>query len=131
MATTSKEVLRTYGRRKFDDDYWAYVLACESRVQVDDYPELKERAQRRLGDARWWLREAWEANRVFYVGQTEDIFRRVGEHFNKMCTDFTTLYKPYEVVKIRRARSRGAAETLEERIAKSYNEEGRTFAYYK
>ena len=127
------EVLEAYGKKELDDvSYWVYVLDCRPRFFCEEYAELERRAENRLGYNPDWLRMAWEANRTKYVGQTENLEKRLGQHFqNKNSSDFTTLFEPVGVDFLKTARSRNQAEYSEAQIAKSYYDNDDVFSYYK
>lgn len=126
------EVLMTYGKKEFEDvRYWVYVLDCRDRFYYDDYDDLARRAQNRLDKEPGWLRQAWEANRPVYVGQTENLFKRLGQHFqNQNGSQFTQLFEPSGINKLIPCQSRGHAERTEEQVAKSYYGSERIFAYW-
>jgi len=126
------ETLECYGRSEIDDvDYWVYVLSTRTRWYVEDYDALKRKAEKRIGREPHWLRMAWEADKQFYVGQTENIEKRLGQHFkNKHSSDFTDIFEPVEIVVLRPAHTRNHAERLEESTAKSYYDSDTVYAYW-
>lgn len=125
------EISRNYGQRYIDDErYWVYVLECRSTER--DFSALERRAEKRLGEVPDWLRMAYEARTQLYVGQTEDLFKRLGEHFHQgRKTNFTELFKPSGIRFIRPAHSRSHAERKEESIGKSYYDDDGIFAYWR
>lgn len=126
-------VSRLYGKRRVDNtDYWVYVLDCRPRFYYDDYDDLKRRAKKRVGHEPDWLRMAWEARKRRYVGQTEDLFKRLGEHFEQnRTTDFTELFEPNEIAFLKPCYNRRMAEREEERIGKTHYDREDTYAYWK
>jgi predicted GIY-YIG superfamily endonuclease len=112
--------------------YWVYVLECRPRWFVEDFDAWQRKAEKRLGYTPEWLRMAWEHNGYLYIGQTEDLEKRLGQHSkNKNSSDFTTLYEPSGVRRLRAAHTRNQAERLERRIAESYYDSENTYAYYR
>jgi predicted GIY-YIG superfamily endonuclease len=126
------EVLEAYGRQQLDDvQYWVYVLECHERFYVDGYDDLARRAESRLGYEPNWLRHAWEADSTVYVGQTENLEKRLGQHFkNYHSSEFTELYEPTEINYLHTCWSRNQAERREEKIAKSYYDNESVYAYW-
>lgn len=132
-ADVDDEVLELYGERKIRDaNYWVYILECRDRFYYDDYEDLKKRAIKRLDREPDWLRMAWEARNRLYVGQTENLYKRLGEHFEgKRRTDFTTLFEASNIKHLQPAYSRNNAEYLEQNIGKSYYDDSDTYAYWR
>lgn len=126
------EVLEAYGRKMLEEyRYWVYVLECHDRFYCDTYAELADKAETRIGWEPKWLRMAWEADVCKYVGQTENLEKRLGQHFkDKNSSDFTTIFEPKDVVYLKPAWSRNHAERMEERIGKSYYDDDRVYAYW-
>lgn len=126
------DVARAYGRREIDEQpYWVYTLECRERWRYDSYEDIQRRAENRLGSEPDWLRMAWEAERRLYVGQTEDLFKRVGEHLHqRRRTDFTVLFDPVEITTLYPEYTRNSAERMEERVAKQYYGKDGTFVYW-
>jgi len=129
----SDEVLEAYGERKLEEySHWVYVLECKGRFFYDSYDELEDRADRRIDRKPNWLRMAWEADRLVYVGQTENLHKRLGQHFkDKLSSDFTTLFEPYDVIYLQPEKSRNRAEYQEEKIGKSYYDKEDVYAYWR
>ena len=128
----SDSMLEAYGQKKIDEvRYWVYVLDCREREWWDSFDDIERYAEKRLGEAPEWLRTAWESNEYLYVGQTENLEKRLGEHFHgKKTTRFTQLYEPISIKYLEPANSRRNAEWREEEIATSYYDSDDTFAYY-
>jgi len=126
------EISELYGKRHIErEDYWVYVLDCRDRFYYDDYNDLQRRAEKRLGKTPSWLRMAWEARRLKYVGQTENLFKRLGEHFEQnRTTTFTELFEPNQISYLRPARTRNHAERLEEQTAKTFYDKDDVYAYW-
>jgi len=131
-SDTDTQILESYGERNIQDQgYWVYVLDCRNRWYYDDFNDLKRRAQARLDREPDWLRMAWEAKRRKYVGQTENILKRLGEHFDdRKRTEFTTLFEPSRIDYLQPAGTRKAAERDEKRIGKSYYDNDDVYAYW-
>lgn len=129
----NSEVLETYGQKQLDEiKYWVYVLDCYDRFRCDDYQELKRRAEKRIGYEPDWLRMAWEHRRQYYVGQTENLQKRLGQHFkNKSSSKFTEIFEPQSIVLLYPCGSRSHAENEEKSIARGYYDSNNIFAYYK
>jgi predicted GIY-YIG superfamily endonuclease len=127
------EVSELYGKRRIRRcSYWVYVLECSERFRYEDFSDFKRRAKKRLQREPDWLRMAWEHQNHVYIGQTENLFKRLGEHFEQnRTTDFTELYKPREIKHLEPARTRVFAERREKDIGKGYYDNDRTFAYWK
>jgi predicted GIY-YIG superfamily endonuclease len=123
------DVLRQYGRNELDEySHWVYVLSCHSKAR--DFEGLERRSRKRLDREPGWLRQAWEASKVYYVGQTEDIEKRLGQHYQQHhAADFTELFQPTHVIQLNPLYSRSQAEYQESKIADAYDGDGR-FAYY-
>jgi len=128
----SDEVLEAYGRRKLEEySHWVYVLKCGDKFYCNHFSELEQKAESRIGRKPEWLRMAWEANRLIYVGQTENLHKRLGQHFkDKLSSDFTTLFEPYDVIQIEPMANRHLAERREEEIGKSYYGKDDIYAYW-
>lgn len=126
------DVLETYGRKEIDDvRYWVYVLDCRERYFRDGYDGMARRAEKRFGDEPDWLRQAWEANKQVYVGQTENLYKRLGQHFeNQNSSQFTQLFEPTGIRKLIPVRSRAQAERREEKVALSYYSSDEIFSYW-
>lgn len=126
------DVLSAYGSKKLEEyTHWVYVLECKERWFCKTYDELAQRCEKRIGREPGWLRMAWESNSVRYVGQTEDLEKRLGQHLqDKMSSDFTTVFEPYDVETLKPVRSRNRAEYLEEQIGKSYYGNDDIYAYW-
>jgi len=126
------EVLEAYGQRQLDEySHWVHQLQCYDRFHCNDYQELKERAKSRIGREPEWLRMAWEANRVIYIGQTENLQKRLGQHYkNKMSSDFTNLFEPCDIRYIEPCHSRNRAEYREQKLGKSYYDNENVYAYW-
>jgi len=125
------EISRQYGQRKIDDEpYWVYVLECSATKY--EFDALERRAKKRLGEVPDWLRMAWESRRQLYVGQTEDLYKRLGEHFHQgRKTNFTEMFEPRGIYHIEPANTRGRAERREKEIGKSYYDNEDIFAYWR
>jgi len=125
------EMLECYGQNKLDDiRYWVYILDCNS--YYDTFEELEKYADKRIQRKPDWLREAFESNRLYYVGQTENLEKRLGQHFKgQKSSEFTTLFEPRSIKRLIPANSRNQAERKEEMIANGWNDpENKVFAYY-
>lgn len=127
----SEEVLEAYGRRKLDDVlYWVYVLDCKERWFIKTFDKWEAKVEKRLGYKPDWLRQAWEANRCVYVGQTENLEKRLGQHFkNQNSSDFTTVYEPTHIQLLEPKNNRQSAEYSEKKRAEAYYDTD-TFAYW-
>lgn len=127
------EMLEAYGRQKLDEiRYWVYVLRCDGRFHADTYDELERKTRKRLGRVPAWLRPAWEHPRQAYIGQTENLEKRLGEHFkNKRSSEFTEVFEPYAIEHLEPSTSRQGAERREKKIGESYYDNNRVFAYWK
>ena len=124
-------MLEHYGQNKLDDiRYWVYILDCRNSYYTFD--ELERKAEKRLNRKPDWLREVFEANRIYYVGQTENLQKRLGQHFKKQnSSDFTKLFKPTGIERLIPQHSRSAAEYQEKKIAQAWhNTEKKVFAYH-
>jgi len=130
----SDEMLECYGERHLEEyTHWTYALDCRMRYPtIREFADWERKAELRLGYAPDWLRMAWEHSRHIYVGQTENLELRLGQHFkNKHSSDFTEMYEPHRVRTLRPYGSRAQAERAEERIAKSYYDDDQIFSYYR
>lgn len=127
----SDEVLEAHGNKRLEEfTHWAYVLRCSNSYRTFD--ELQRKAGKRLDYEPEWLREAFEAKRLYYIGQTENIEKRLGQHFNDyFSSDFTTLFKPHCIVSLHPEHSRNSAQYKEHSIYESYKEGNDCFAYSK
>jgi len=127
------DISRLYGKRRIDNvEYWVYILDCRPRFYYDDFDDLRRRAENRVGHEPDWLRMAWEATKRRYIGQTEDLFKRLGEHFEQnRTTDFTALFEPNGIAFLKPCYSRRMAEREEERIGKNHYDKRDTYAYWK
>jgi predicted GIY-YIG superfamily endonuclease len=123
------EMLRAYGRKRLDEvRYWLYRLNCRSREY--DYDSLQRRAKKRFGEEPWYLRQAFEADTVYYVGQTEDIEKRLGQHFKqKNSAKFTQLFEPSGIDFLKPCSSRNQAEFKESRMVDRFKDVEGVFAY--
>jgi len=128
----SEELIKAAGRKEFEKiSHWAYVLNCTSRFRYDSFDDLERRSEKRLGRKPDWLRKCYESRRYYYVGQTEDIFKRLGEHYGKnKSAEFLQLYKPRGIEALYPEYSRNSAEHMERRLGKSYDEDPDAFAYW-
>jgi len=125
------EILECYGQNKLDDvRYWVYILDCRNSYRTFD--ELERKAEKRLNRKPEWLREVFEAKRIYYVGQTENLQKRLGQHFKKQnSSDFTKLFEPSQIERLIPQHSRNAAEYKEEKIAQAWHDtENKVFAYH-
>lgn len=116
----SDEILEAYGRKKLDEyTHWVYVLMCHSHYRTFD--ELERKAEARLQRKPKWLRQAFESRRLYYVGQTENLEKRLGEHFRGYRTsDFTELFEPSNIEWIEPQHSRNQAEYRERQLSKHW-----------
>lgn len=131
---------------QFDTDdapYFVYVLDCTP--PVDDEPGKiwdRRRAVRTKIEAGISLPElepkerathALNQNkRIYYVGSTNDIAKRVREHLagtDKSGVNFTNTLPPQALVEVRSCESRTRAESLEGALARELAEKGKLFAY--
>ena len=126
------DVLEAYGQQELNSySHWVYILNCDLRWRCDNYREYERRISNRLDYQPNWMRMAWEARRQVYVGQTENLEKRIGQHFqNKHSSDFTTVYEPYQIVYLKPVHSRNAAEYQEQKIGKSYYDNDDVYAYW-
>jgi len=125
------EMLEHYGQNKLDDiRYWVYIIYCSCQHRTFD--ELESYAEKRLQRKPDWLREAFESDRLYYVGQTENLQKRLGQHFKgQNSSEFTTLFDPRTIERLIPVHSRNQAERKEQRVAKGWNDpENGTFAYH-
>ena len=125
------DVLEHYGQNRLDDiRYWVYILNCSNRYYTFD--ELESKAEKRLGRKPDWLREVFEANRIYYVGQTENLQKRLGQHFKQQnSSEFTKLFEPSSIERLIPQNSRNAAEYKEKKIAQAWhNTDNKVFAYH-
>jgi len=84
--------------------------------------EPKERATHALNQSK----------RVYYVGSTNDVAKRVGEHLSgtdKSGVNFTNTLPPQTLVKVKGCNSRAHAESLEGALAREITGEEGLFAY--
>lgn len=128
-----KELLQSYGEKRIKEaDYWVYILICkEKMLKVKNYGDLKRMALNRIGKEPNWLRMAFEAEKLYYVGQTENIELRLGQHFKQQNgSEFTTLFNPCEIKELHPCQNRYQAERLEEKLAKRYYSTDKVFAYW-
>lgn len=125
----SEELLEAYGQKKLDNfTHWVYVLSCSNRCRT--FNELERRAESRLSRKPPWLREAFESSRLIYIGQTENLQKRLGQHFKEVkSSEFTTLFPPSEILRLDPQHSRNSAEYHEHRLTESYNKDRDIFAY--
>ncbi|WP_121744906.1 GIY-YIG nuclease family protein [Natronorubrum halophilum] len=127
----SKEMLEAYGRKELDKyTHWVYALNCRNTYRTFD--ELERKAENRLGDKPWWLRQAFEANRLYYIGQTENLEKRIGQHFkNQNSSDFTTLFGPAGIERLEPVHSRNSAEYTEKQLHEAWKDVDDWFVYSK
>jgi len=125
----SEELLESYGRKELEKySHWVYILNCHHYYR--DFDELERRAKNRLGKKPWWLRQAFEANNLYYIGQTENLEKRIGEHFKKQnSSEFTTLFDPQDIERLEPQYSRNSAEYTEKRLFEAWKEIDDAFVY--
>jgi len=126
------KVLESYGEQELDSySHWVYVLKCNERWFLDSFDKWEDKVIARIGYSPNWLRMAWEANTNLYIGQTENLEKRLGQHFkNKNSSDYTTVYEPNQIRWLEPAHSRNSAEYREEQIGQSHYDKEDTFAYW-
>lgn len=126
------EVLEAYGNKKLEEySHWVYILECNLRKYHEHYDDYEKHVTKRIGYKPKWVRMAWEANRCVYIGQTENLEKRLGEHFkNKRSSDFTTVWEPRHIVLLKPVTSRNSAEYKEEKLGQSYYDSDNTFAWW-
>lgn len=127
----SKEVLEAYGSQQLDKyTHWVYVLRC--RCQYRTFDKLERKAESRLDYTPSWLRMAFESSRLYYIGQTENLELRMGQHFEGYHnSDFTELFPPSDIERIEPQFSRNQAEWREQRLYESWRENVDGFVYSK
>jgi predicted GIY-YIG superfamily endonuclease len=127
------DVIEAYGQQELGRySHWVYVLSCRLRQFCETFNDYERYIDKRLSYEPEWKRMAWEADRCVYVGQTENLKKRIGEHFkNKNSSDFTEVWQPHEIRTLRPVKSRNSAEYEEKRIGKSYYDVKNTYAYWK
>lgn len=127
------DILEAYGRQELNEySHWVYVLECRLRWYCDDFSEYERRLNKRLDYDPDWKRMAWEARHQLYIGQTENLEKRLGQHFrNKFASDFTKVWEPTRIRFLKPCHSRQNAEYEEQRIGKSYYDSNTTYAYWK
>jgi len=126
----SEQLLETYGEKHLDEEYthWVYVMKCRDTHRTFD--ELQRKARSRLSREPPWLRDAFEHNKLYYVGQTENLEKRIGQHLKKeKSSDFTTLFEPYQVACLVPEHSRNSAEYREKRLAEQWGSGPNRYAY--
>jgi len=125
----SQEVLETYGQKKLDEySHWTYIIQCGDYYK--DFEELERKSEKRLGRKPYWLRPAFESTRLYYIGQTENLEKRLGEHFKKTNgAEFTTLFEPTTLLELFPKRSRNQAEYEEHKRTELYKQSEDVFAY--
>ena len=129
--TISDDLLETYGEKHLDKyTHWVYILRCSQDYRT--FSDLQRKAESRLSRKPDWLREAFESNKLYYIGQTENLEKRLGQHLKKQnSSEFTSLFPPFRVVQLRPEHSRNAAERTERRLHKSWMEVDGQFVYSK
>lgn len=123
------DVLEAYGRQKLDEyTHWVYILQCRNPFRR--YSKCSRKAEKRIGREPDWLRSAFEAGRLYYVGQTENLEKRLGQHFQKEnSSDFTTLFPPSYVERLVPKYSRNSAEYTESELADAWGDQHNTYVY--
>lgn len=126
----SDDMLEAYGRQELDEyTHWVYVLRCSSNFRT--FTELERKAEKRLNRKPDWLREAFEAKQLFYVGQTENLEKRLGQHYKQQnSSEFTTLFPPRGIERLIPTFGRSSAEFEEHSQAEAISDSAaKRFAY--
>lgn len=127
--TISDELLEAYGEKKLNEpSHWVYVLQC--RQPYYEYDECRRKAETRIGREPDWLRAAFEADRIYYIGQTENLEKRLGEHWKReKAAELTKVFEPASIVELVPEFSRNQAEYEEQRRQKMWDATDGIFAY--
>ena len=127
-----------------NSSYFVYALDCTPAVGVEENPMLYDlrravATKAAHGVGTWSLGDGEGAaaalnrdHRVFYVGSTADIEKRVDEHVAgtaKSGVDFTSMVPPRHLVVVRGCDSRGEALRLEGDLAREIDHREGLFAY--
>jgi predicted GIY-YIG superfamily endonuclease len=133
-------LLATIISEVFDDldfesvPYFVYVLECS----VPPEERAKEMSEKISDDETTpeWLDRIHEVREVFYVGQTNNIYRRLWEHIGDLDrgAQFTAICKPIKLRRLETCKTREEAEAREKELRRRINEIGgkgsqRAFAY--
>lgn len=124
--------------------YTVYVLDCTPDVGDDEHEMVADlrravHAKLEAGIPRGSLTikeraaaELNDDNRLYYVGSTGDLEKRIDEHETGAAAsgvDFTTNFRPRRLVDVRSASTEGAAKQLEGERAREIDRQTGRFAY--
>ncbi|RDZ54588.1 hypothetical protein C5C07_03430 [Haloferax sp. Atlit-4N] len=126
-----------------DSPYYVYVLDCTPAI--DNEPakiwDRRRAVQTKvesgvstatLEPKEQAVHELNQGNRVYYVGSTNNVVKRVREHLtgaDKSGVNFTNTLPPRTVVKIKECDSRDSAKSLEGELARQISRKENLFAY--
>lgn len=114
------------GRNIFDSAWGVYVLKCE-RV---DPTFLRETSLSRIDrEPPEWARTAAQYQNIYYVGSTQDILKRLGEHDNYGAADFTRLFRVESVMEVKLCQRKSEARQLEAELPTYYRAWERRYCY--
>lgn len=111
---SDKELVRAEGRKVFEDHYYVYILRCGCPFTSKE--QFKRRASLIFDGLPNWWRMCFESNRIFYIGSTEDLFVRLGQHWRGSGSKFTKLCEPRSIDHVEFAHGRQQAEHREEQL---------------
>lgn len=116
---------RRRGKAVFEENWGVYVLRCEN----PGLQYLPETAKSRIGDVPQWAVDAAHYANIYYVGHTQDIFKRIGDHMHYGAAKFTKLFRPTSVVEVKLCRDRTSARELESQLPRYYRDWERRYVY--
>jgi predicted GIY-YIG superfamily endonuclease len=126
-----------------DSPYFVYILDCTPPVD-NEAQKIWDRRRAvqtkieagnslsRLEPKERAIHALNQSKRVYYVGSTNDVAKRVEEHCtgtDKSGVNFTNTLPPQNLVKVERVDSRTRAKSREGELANELNREERLFAY--
>ncbi|WEL28712.1 GIY-YIG nuclease family protein [Haloferax volcanii] len=126
-----------------DSPYYVYVLDCTPAIG-DEPSKIWDRRRAvqtkvesgvsiaTLEPKEQAVHELNQGNRVYYVGSTNNVVKRVREHLtgtDKSGVNFTNSLPPQTVVKIKQCDSKESAESLEGELARQISRKEDLFAY--
>lgn len=112
--------------RIFDNNYAVYILRC-TPVEEDFVDEF---AMDRIGSKPEWAREAVRHETIYYIGQTKNVFERIGQHLNGRGADFTRLFPVEAVMEVKLCSDRETSRAVEEAISKRYRPWEDNYCYF-
>jgi predicted GIY-YIG superfamily endonuclease len=121
---------------------WFYVYYVECELRGWEFKEAKRKAAERLpgGKAPDWLYPAWNADEIYYIGQTARLSQRLADHHVRPRrgtgdkdepSRLTAVSDCVEAGIVAKRSARHAAEKAEERVANAWRAgDDRRFVYY-